>query len=162
MTFLTFSWGESESLSLRLSFEVPLLVTLATFLTYIHLDPVNNKITAEKVNNCVIQLPHCDKQVFACIAIFNLIRLPLFLFPTFLLRVVQVPTFFVDESNGLKHVEFSWEWAFAASQPSLMPRNSMSRRWMKKDKRLSVFSDKRLSDWYLRHRRVKELVTIVK
>ena len=31
------------------------------------------------------------RQVFACIAIFNLLRLPLFLFPTFLLRVVQVP-----------------------------------------------------------------------
>ena len=85
------------------------MVTLATFLTYIHLDPVNNKITAEKVNNSVIQLPHCDKKVFACIAIFNLIRLPLFLFPTFLLRVVQVSTFFVDESNGLEHVDFSWE-----------------------------------------------------
>ena len=86
----TFSRGESESFSLRISFEVPLLVTLATFLTYIHLDPVNNKITAEKVNNLLIQHLHCDKKVFACIAIFNLLRLPLFLFPTFLLRVVQV------------------------------------------------------------------------
>ena len=87
---------------------MPLLVTLATFLTYIHLDPVNNKITAEKVKNSVIQLPNCDKKVFACIAIFNLIRLPLFLFPTFLLRVVQVPTFFVDESDGLECIGFSW------------------------------------------------------
>jgi ABC-type multidrug transport system fused ATPase/permease subunit len=55
---------------------VPLLVTLVTFATYIHIDPVNNIITAEKV--------------FACIAIFNLLRLPLFLFPMFLLNTVRL------------------------------------------------------------------------
>ena len=43
-------------------------------------------------NNNNISINICIKKVFACIAIFNLLRLPLFLFPTFLLRVVQVPT----------------------------------------------------------------------
>ena len=50
---LVFFWG--FSFTYFFSFEVPLLVTLATFLTYIHIDPVNNKITAEKVNNLCVQ-----------------------------------------------------------------------------------------------------------
>ena len=45
---------------------VPLTVTLATFSVYIYLDPENNILTAEKV--------------FSCIAIFNVLRIPLLLF----------------------------------------------------------------------------------
>ena len=36
---------------------------------------------------------------------------------------------------------FSWEWVFAAFQLSSMLRNSMSRRWMTKDKRSSELSN---------------------
>ena len=60
----------------QITLQVPLLVTLATFTAYVHLDPVNNKVTIEKV--------------FACIATFNLLREPLFLFPIFLLKMVQL------------------------------------------------------------------------
>ena len=48
---------------------VPLAVTLGTFSVYIHSDPENHVLTVEKV--------------FSCIAIFNVLRVPLFLFPLF-------------------------------------------------------------------------------
>ena len=55
---------------------VPLMVTLATFSVYIFSDPENNILTAEKV--------------FSCIAIFNILRIPLFLFPMFSMKVVKL------------------------------------------------------------------------
>ena len=54
---------------------VPLTVTLTTFVVYIYLDPVNHVLTAEKV--------------FSCIAIFNVLRVPLFLFPMFFMETVK-------------------------------------------------------------------------
>ena len=45
----------------------PLLVTLAIFTTYIHLDPVGNTIEADKV--------------FAVLSIVNIIRTPMFFTP---------------------------------------------------------------------------------
>ena len=55
---------------------VPLLVTLSTFGVYIFLDPVNNILTAEKV--------------FSCIAIFNILRIPLFMFPMFFMEAIKL------------------------------------------------------------------------
>ena len=55
---------------------VPLLVTLCTFSVYIYSDPVNHVLTAEKV--------------FSCIAIFNILRIPLFMFPMFFMESVKL------------------------------------------------------------------------
>ena len=55
---------------------VPLLVTLSTFAVYIYLDPENNILTAEKV--------------FSCIAIFNILRIPLFMFPMFFMETIKL------------------------------------------------------------------------
>ena len=55
---------------------VPLFVTLSTFAVYIYTDPVNHILTAEKV--------------FSCIAIFNILRIPLFLFPMFFMESVKL------------------------------------------------------------------------
>ena len=55
---------------------VPLGVTLATFTVYIYSDPENNILTAEKV--------------FSCIAIFNVLRIPLFLFPMFFMEAIKL------------------------------------------------------------------------
>ena len=45
----------------------PMVVTLATFATYVAVDPVNNLITAEKI--------------FGTVAIFNVVRIPMNQFP---------------------------------------------------------------------------------
>ena len=55
---------------------VPLLVSLATFTVYIYTDPENHILSAEKV--------------FSCIAIFNVLRIPLFMFPMFFMETVKL------------------------------------------------------------------------
>ena len=55
---------------------VPLTVTLTTFVVYITADPENHILTAEKV--------------FSCIAIFNVLRVPLYLFPMFFMETVKL------------------------------------------------------------------------
>ena len=55
---------------------VPLAVTLGTFSVYIYSDPVNNVLTVEKV--------------FSCIAIFNVLRIPLFMFPLFFNEAIKL------------------------------------------------------------------------
>ena len=52
------------------------LVTLVSFATYVWIDPAENVLTAEKI--------------FACLAIFNLIRIPMFLFPTFFMETIKL------------------------------------------------------------------------
>ncbi len=47
-----------------------------SFSSYVYLDPENNRLTAEKV--------------FACAAIFNIIRIPLFLMPQFCMEAVKL------------------------------------------------------------------------
>ena len=54
----------------------PLLVTLTTLGVYVYLDPVNNILTAEKV--------------FSCIAIFNVLRMPLTLFPMTFMETIKL------------------------------------------------------------------------
>ena len=55
---------------------VPLAVTLGTFSVYIYSDPVNHVLTVEKV--------------FSCIAIFNVLRIPLFMFPLFFNEAIKL------------------------------------------------------------------------
>ena len=54
----------------------PLVVTLATFVTYVFIDPVNNKLTAEKV--------------FGTVAIFNIVRIPMNQFPRLVMEAVKL------------------------------------------------------------------------
>ena len=54
----------------------PLLVTLATFMCFVFLDPENNVLTAEKV--------------FGTVAIFNVVRIPMNQFPRFLMEAIKL------------------------------------------------------------------------
>jgi ABC-type multidrug transport system fused ATPase/permease subunit len=54
----------------------PLLVTLATFMCYVFIDPVNNVLTAEKI--------------FGTVAIFNVVRIPMNQFPRFLMEAIKL------------------------------------------------------------------------
>ena len=54
----------------------PLVVTLASFICYVYIDPVNNILTAEKV--------------FGTVAIFNVVRIPMNQFPRFLMESVKL------------------------------------------------------------------------
>ena len=69
---------------------VPLLSSLATFTVYIYSDPENHILTAEKV--------------FSCIAIFNVLRIPLFMFPYFFMETVKL---FVSVRRLAKFLESS-------------------------------------------------------
>ena len=52
------------------------LVTLVSFACYVWIDPAENVLTAEKV--------------FACLAIFNIIRIPMFLLPAFFMETIKL------------------------------------------------------------------------
>ena len=89
---------------------MPLLVTLATFLTYIHIDPVNNKITAEKVNNSVILI--IDKRVCVYITIIVVIIIVVII-------VVIINNFLIYKKRCLLALPSSTSSAFPSSSSPL-------------------------------------------
>ena len=55
---------------------IPLIVILTTFAVYVYSDMTTNVLTAEKV--------------FVSVSIFNILRIPLYLFPTFFMEAVKL------------------------------------------------------------------------
>ena len=53
-----------------------MVVTLATFATYVTIDPINNTITAEKI--------------FGTVALFNVVRIPMNQFPRIVMETVKL------------------------------------------------------------------------
>ena len=89
---------------------VPLLVTLATFAVYIYTDPENNKLSAEKV--------------FSCIAIYNVLRTPLYMFPMYFMETARLMVSVRRLSQFLDSPEIDSE--YITYQPNQTPALKMS------------------------------------
>ena len=111
---------------------VPLLVSLATFTVYIYSDPENHILTAEKV--------------FSCIAIFNVLRIPLFMFPYFFMETVKLFVSVRRLAKFLESSEINTEYISQGSSEALALEMESGRfSWADKADSCSTLTDLNLT-----------------